>query len=78
MSDQTFADFGLHPVAWHYLWRDGLWVCQVVLDNDEERMIATYHLGESGYLLLDVEVLGAYDESGELYLEEDVNEEGWS
>ncbi len=38
-------------------------------------MIATYHHGESGYLLLDVEVLGAYDESGELYLEENVNKD---
>jgi hypothetical protein len=46
-----------------------------VLDNDEESMIATYHHGESGYLLLDVEVLGAYDESGELYLEENVNKD---
>ncbi len=38
-------------------------------------MIATYHHGESGYLLLDVEVLGAQNESGEFYLEEDINED---
>jgi hypothetical protein len=65
----------MHHVAWCYLERDGLWACQVVLDNDEGRDIATYHQKVSGYLLLDIEVIGAYDRSGEPDLGEDVNED---